>query len=147
MAPCLTRALPQFGLAILLWTLSLNSAVASPIDWMNPAAAVVTDINNNGLVIGQTVNGSFTAQSVLFNMKTNELTELSRILPQLSNIHAIALDDKGEVLVTDDRDHSLLLVPTGVSPQPVPEPSALITIALGLGAWRLSHGRRRRLNG
>jgi hypothetical protein len=111
-----------------------------------PATAIA--LNKLGQVLGTSSMG-YTTSYLLHDPVTGQTTNLRDLLPSgWSFSRAIALDDLGRILVTAypisgyqaGPEHPLLLSPDAV---PVPEPSALATIALGVSglAFRRYRGR------
>jgi hypothetical protein len=125
----------------------------------NGTAPRVQDFNNAGLFLGTTGDTSKQdgSQTVLFNLNNHVLTNF-QFLSTLSatgsaipssfsssfflNPQPISLDDVGRILMSvqeSDGTHDLLLVPDGVSADPVavPEPGAWLVFSMALGAVAL----------
>ncbi len=125
----------------------------------------VQAFNNAGLFLGSTGDTSKQdgSQTMLYNLNTHVLTNF-QFLTTLSatgsaiptsfsssyfwNPQPINLDDAGRILISvqeSDGTHDLLLVPNGVSADPVavPEPGTwlVFSLALGVVAWRFRASR------
>jgi len=121
---------------------------------------VVQSFNASGLFLGTGVSYAYpypyisNDTTVLYNLNTKVLTDLSFVtslsppdwkpptgfsIPYFSNLQPIAIDDAGRILLSvqeSDGTHDLLLVPDGVSANPlsVPEPGTWLAFSLAL-AW------------
>ena len=146
-------ALPQadgsYKLADALWSTPNNASSGGVV-----AQAIA--LNNQGLVLGMSgyipVYGPL---EVLYNLATGQSVDVMSLLPATwRQGFARALDDQGRILVMasemptpgspgDSVYHSFLLTPAGlpVDPIPIPEPTTLATLVLGLGV--LAYHRRR----
>jgi hypothetical protein len=90
---------------------------------------------------------------LLYDLGSGKSTDLATVMPTGWHLDsAVALDDQGRILVTADtlnqgnyQVHSFLLTPAGQlsDPTPVPEPTALATLLLGLAGIALRHRRGR----
>jgi hypothetical protein len=111
--------------------------------------AQALDLNNRNQVLGITAAAGSTPiygynyylhSFLLFDPKTGT-TSLDALAPGWHIDSAIALDDQGRILITadqgaqDPKTHSLLLTPADAAPDPVPvpEPTSLATLLIGLG--------------
>lgn len=115
-------------------------------------------VNPGETVLGAGTDDRGMSQTYLvYDLKSGVKTDLSQVVPGWHVDQALALDDRGRILVTAEssatgwQQHSYLLSPAGVpaDPVPVPEPSTLAVIGLGLVAvalrGRKSGGDRRRV--
>jgi hypothetical protein len=111
-----------------LWT---SPGTVSPSLQFGTLAQVLA-VNGNGSVLGETMVGQQT-DYVLYDLKTMTRTDLATLLPNTWNIHAVGLDNGGNVLVTGSQAGTPTVSLLLVNLNQVPEPSALITLVVGLG--------------
>jgi hypothetical protein len=141
----------SFGPLTPLWGSPNNNYTGGPI-----AQALDINVRNEILGVASHDFSNFTNRSfLLYDLDSKASTELGPILPGWHLDSAVALDDRGRILVTADSNatdgqaHSLLLTPAGElpDPSPVPEPSALATLLLGLAGMASRLFPRRQADG
>jgi PEP-CTERM motif len=140
----------SFGPLTALWSSPNNGQFMS-----NGPVATSLGLNNLGQALGYTADAWGSGTVFLISDPSKGLTYLRDLLPSNAYIdNAIALDNQGRMLVTAwlwtyppgfSQEHSYLLTPAGVpiDPVPVPEPTALATIAAGMIAFALRRRQRR----
>lgn len=109
------------------------------------------DINKNGVILGQigVGNEAIGREIMLFDTKTGESLPLPTTLAGFNLERPTAIDDEGRILTYswapyDQPSHELLLVPAGVSSDPVPTPEPATWFVLGsgmVGMWLRSRRR------
>ncbi len=115
----------------------------------------IAGINNLNQVLGFAQYGPNSWQSgpFVYNINTQTSIQLGNLNGNYLNVQPIAIADNGQLLLqgesvaTGGPDHTLLLTPDGVSPNPLtvaPEPAAWAVMALAAAAFALGQHRERR---
>lgn len=127
-------------------------------DYMGGPHTQVLDLNNRDQVLGVNIplTSIYDRDFLVYDIRSGEVTHLGPQVPGwfLSPVGA-ALDDEGRILLnaynltTPGSVHTLLLTPDGltISPAPVPEPTTLATLIVGLGGTLVLRYRKRQLAG
>ena len=136
----------------------LTGLWSSPYNGIGMSAgqtAQALGLNNLGQVLGVTGSNSSSWERdfLVYNSSTGLTTHLNDLMPSGWQVDQATLDDQGRILETGvtyslsgtASDHSYLLTPDGVpiDPVPVPEPTALATIVLGVGGLAIRRWRQR----
>jgi len=112
----------------------------------------IAGINNLNQVLGFLQYGPNSWQSgpIVYNINTQTSIQLGNLNGNYLNVQPIAIADNGELLMqgepvaTGGPEHTLLLTPDGVSPNPLtvaPEPAAWAVMALAAAAFSLRQNR------
>ncbi|MGO9914518.1 MAG: hypothetical protein ACLQIB_07355 [Isosphaeraceae bacterium] len=115
----------------------------------------IAGINNLNQVLGFVQYGPNSWQSgpFVYNINTQTSIQLGNLSGNYLNVQPIAIADNGQLLLqgqpiaTGGPDHTLLLTPDGVSPEPfttAPEPASWAVMALAAAAFALRQHRERR---
>jgi len=115
----------------------------------------IAGINNLNQVLGYQQYGPNSWQSgpIVYNINTQTSVQLGNLDGNYLNVQPIAIADNGQLLLegqpvaTGGPDHTLLLTPGGVSPDPLtvaPEPASWVVMALTATSFALGQFRERR---